>query len=1596
MPYNPVASLAALRAIAELDGAAPTDQQRHILTGWAGWGPLAPALGSNPTGAWVQVADQLEDILTGRPDWAAAAVNATDTSFYTPAWLIEAMLDALVRAGFTGGEVLEPGCGSGRFMSGHLPGARWTGIEVDPASAAIAAALHPEATIHAAPLEKVTLREGTFDAAIGNVPFSQHAPYDPEVDAPNLHTYFLLRSLMAVRPGGYVMAITSRRLFDTDRQIDALTEVAEIRSVARLASHTFEGTGAVADLLMLRRRGGPAAPGEWDDITERATTRESASLYGSSYYASAAQRARRLIVRNEAGESGHGKPAVEVNRHFEVHPDRVAGRMVATGYDRAPLRVLSDDPRTDGMAAVAAATANLPVIPARVGPVDPFAGIVLADADGRKEGSYHLEGDQVVQITDGQPTPVARPSAELRTLVGLRDLAVALLAADADAMHHTGADVNADLRTRMRTGYQAYATRFGPLNRGTLHEGAIDTETGEPKLSWRRPSMGGFRRDPDYLTVMACESYDPDSQTAAPAPVLLRPVNRAPAPVERVETPTEALAVSLGESASVDLGRIASLLGLETRAQAAHALGDLVYVDPDTDTYLPARDYLSGDVRGKLARAQAAAATDPSLHRNVTALQQVLPADFGPLNIRATIGSPWIAPHHIETFAGEVLGARPSVTYAAALGLWEVDGGWYGSPQLGLRWGTGRKDPLQLLAAALNGRSVTVWDEVWDEGKRGWRKVRNAAETLAAEDKLTAMQDRFGTWVWEDADRAAELVAEFNTRFRSHVPRVADGSGLTFPGIAEGVELWKWQRDAVERVISSERTLIAHAVGAGKTRSMVASAVTLRRLGLANKPMIVVPGHLLEQIAREATQTFPAARFLIAGREDLAGNGRRLFAARCATGDWDAIIVTMEAFGSIPVAPQAEEEWVAEQKVALAEAIRLDGNRSSRSKTAKAIAASMKKLDARLAELRHKAGDDDTVRFEHLGVDFIAVDEVHQAKRLPITTRAEGFSMGASKRATDLLLKVSILGQRRPGKPHFAGFTGTPWTNSLAESFVWQTFFQPEALRRAGIDNFDAWAAMFVRYVTAVEVAPDGSGFRLHRRPSQITNVQALMGMLRQVTDLLPASALPLDRPEATWHTRVADMTEGQAAYVAELAVRAERIRGGGVQDDNMLLVVGDGRRAALDPRLVGVPEDSTKVGVVAEQVARIYHANTARTFGSSTTPGGFQLVLCDQGTPGDKGTQTYGRLKAALVAAGVPASMVRFAHEATTDKGRDALFAACRDGSVAILLGSTSRVGFGTNIQTRMVGLHHVDAPWRPSDIEQREGRALRPGNLSGHVDIFRYVTEGTFDAYMWQTLQTKARFIHALMHADTTVDNLDDIGETVLSYGEVKALASGNPRLLEHAEAAAQVRRLRTLLAVHNQQVNTSRKDSKQADQHADSLRRQAENIETALTAISPDQQEGRSRQSERVAEMLTRPRTDSWQRPVAWWCGLAIEAQRTEPGARFAEVAVKHQYRELGLIRITYKALRHDPVTAADNALASWLAEAPEMVGRLRERASQLIEVSAQAVAAADGAVFDQAKELTAAEARLASIEHELQAEAEESTEQSANRPRVAVAA
>jgi len=1411
-------NLHVLEVLARVEAGQPLNAgQRAALEQWAGWGPMAKAFDPyERTRAWQQLGARLRELLT--PEEGAAAQQATATSFYTSPTVTTAIWRALVGLGFSGGPVLEPGCGSGLFIAAAPAGVpvAWTGVERDPVSARIAGLLHPHARIITAPLERVSLPPASFAAAVGNVPFANVTPYDPCAPKKlSLHNYFVWRAVQAVHPGGLVAVVTSRFTLDVEepRARALLAEDADLVGAVRLPSGAFRqyGTDVVTDILVLRRRASTAA-----DTT------------APWWLAADWQPALRTTV----------------NRYFLAHPEQVLGRLAPAGgaaHGQILEAIFDGDRDTDLDAALTAAVEQVVATgvhqrqtytPRRDPTVLCDDEVILTDRAGRKDGSFHLVNGIAHQVSKGRLVRVPRAGAELHALIRLRDAAVALLDAEADP--DTPDRVLAPLRATLNRRYDAYAATHGPLNRCTLVQGPPDEDTGLPTWSRRRPPMGGFRDDPDYVTVLALELYDDDTATASKAPIFHQRVNRRPQRPERARDAADAVALCLDEHGRLDIDTLARLLDLSPQEVPA-ALGDLAFHDPAEQRWVPADEYLSGDVRHKLEVARAAANQDPGRYgRQVAALVAVQPADLGPEDIKAKLGAPWVEAGDIQAFLTETVGGQVGVRHKPLTATWvvTVDRWEASSGAATAEWGTARYNAYALVQLACNGGAPVVYDEV-ERADGTTTRVRNVAETMLAEAKLERLNERFATWLWEDPERTDRLVAVYNRRYNATVLRRFDGSHLTFPGMAGWFTPYDAQRDIAYRVAATPAALCGFAVGGGKTAAMFMSAVTLRRLGLAAKPLIVCPNHLLEQTAQEGKRLFPGATILMVSSEDVGKERRKRFAARCAVGDWDAVVITQSAFTALAVHPETEAAWLATQiELYRRAAMALAEGQERPSRTVKQVAKQADRLEARQRELLDRRTDDG-VTFEQLGVDYLLVDEAHYFKRLGFPTRMEGFNVEASKRATDLALKLWWLRGRNPGGRCGALFSGTPVSNSLAELYVLLTYLMPGRLAELGIDSFDGFAGMFIEFRTEIEVAPDGGSFRLHRRPARFTNLPELRMLLGEVADIRTRQTLGLATPDADVDTVVVRAAPELRAFVATLVDRADEIRAGGVdrRTDNMLAVCNDGRKAALDLALVGIHTgDPGKVGAVVERVAAIWRQTADDRYPGkdgdpSPVPGALQVVFCDLGTPSRKrGTQVYGKIRRGLLAAGIPAYRIRWVHQAKTDAAKAALFADCRAGRVAVLLGSTDKLGVGTNIQDRCVALHHVDAPWRPADVEQREGRGLRPGNHNRRVGVIRYVTEGSFDSYMWQALERKARFIAQILTGRLTARVVEDIEGAALSYAEVKALATGQPLLLEAASVAAEIARLRNLATGHTRAQRRLQDERNRLLREADAAEEQA----------------------------------------------------------------------------------------------------------------------------------------------------------------------------
>jgi N12 class adenine-specific DNA methylase len=1385
--------------------AAPTDSEREVLMRWAGWGAV-PELFDPTVARYTARREELIALLD--PDAYSAARRSTINAHYTHPLIADAMWRVAERLSFPGGRVLEPGCGPGVFLGRARDGVSVTGVEIDPTTARIAETLHPHATICAASFADVRgLADASFDLVIGNVPFGDVVLYDQvhNKGKHSIHNHFLIKSLALLKPGGLLLALTSR--FTLDSQSDSarveMHQMADLLAAVRLpagAHRRVAGTDALTDLVVLRRRDGAHSPA-------------SAPWVNSAPV-------------QIAGEQ------VLLNCYFAEHPEHVAGTLtVGNGPYARDLTVegeISAEAVSEAILAVAdtlAPAAGAVPLPAEAS--EPVAMDELSAVDLGEQWDGHiiaLAGGGFAEVSNGKSERLAVPKnaiGEMRLLLKLRDQVGALLAEE--AAHVADAAHLEQLRGELRGSYQRYLRTYGPVNRYRTHgTGRTDPETGEPIVRRSYPrAVRLLMGDPLGPLVLSLEHFDDDTQTATEADLLRQRVLRSRETVTEASTPEDALAVCYDRLGKVDLQLIASLLGLSPE-QARLALGELVYEDPDSHVLVPAAEYLSGNVRVKLDRAREAAAIDPTFDVNVAALAAVLPVSLGADEVTAKMGAVWISDKVHQQFLAELLEDTSVVVEYGGGNIWAVKGSCMGTLAES-EWGTPRMPAPEIAAALLTQKPIVVRDRIVATD----RYVVNADETTAAQEKATAMQHRFAEWCWEDPQRASELLHEYNTRFNSLVLRdyTALGNALTLPRLADTFLAHTHQRAAVARIISEPSVGLFHQVGAGKTASIAIAAHELRRLGMTDKPAVVVPNHMLGQFAREWLQLYPMAKILAAGTDDLTKDNRRKFVARAAANSWDAIIMTRSAFERLGVSLEVESAYLERELAEIRN--NLDEQRARgahltikrlEKKVLRAEAAMQKRLDGAV---------DTGVTFEQTGIDYLFIDEAHGYKNLATVSNIPGAAIIGSKRAEDLYMKLEHLRTSNERVATFA--TATPIANSITEAHVMCRYLRPDLLEDAGIKHFDAWAATFGETVTQMEMAVTGGGnYRLNTRFARFQNIPEMLRMLHLLADVKTAEDLKLPTPplkprrdgQRRPETVVIPTPPEVKDYVQQLADRAEKVKNRVVrpEDDNMLKISTDGRKAALDMRLVadGQPiSGRCKLEVVADSIARIHHTTrniayrVPRTDVRHPTLGSLQIVFCDLSTPHPSQWNAYQEMRRLLVDRDLSASEVRFAHEAKNDTEKARLFEACRSGQVAVLIGSTEKMGVGTNIQARAIALHHVDCPWRPADIEQREGRILRQGNQhSGGVRIYRYVVEGSFDAYSWQTVERKARFIGQVMRGRFDVRAIEEIADNALSFAEVKALAAGDTLILDQANLSAELTRLQRLQrAYHNNQAALQR---------------------------------------------------------------------------------------------------------------------------------------------------------------------------------------------
>ena len=1395
-----------------------------MLARYGSWGAV-PEVFDLRKDNWAAERADLKALL-GERAYEAAAMTTINAHFTDPAYVRE-IWAGLERLGFDGGRVLEPGAGAGTFIGLAPATAAMIGVELDPTTAAIAHALYPHADIRAESFVDTKLRGQDVDAVVGNVPFSNVQLHDP-VHNPDrrhsMHNHFILKSLALTRPGGIVAVLSSSFTLDAGdpsarREMNKLADLVGAVRLPTGAHKRAAGTEVVTDLLIFRRREPNVPPRDhtWETVTARSVDGETVHI--NSYFDT---RPENILGDVHAGQGMHGSATLHITTHLDTVPSRLRQAIDGIVVDAAERGQLMT-PRVEVAAAVAA--------PRRAADEDLW------------EGSLVVDGEGFATVEDGQLAPLKvakKNTAELRQLLSLRDQVKSLLELEASTLDET-VEID-DARTKLREDYRAYANKYGPINRYSYAANGARLTPEAPRK---------MLQDPFGPPVLALELFDDEEQTAVEAAILNGRVI-APRPLrEGTDSPAEAITLSMERHGRVQLDTVAYLLGISD-TEARDRLGDLVYDDPeDSNRIIPAAEYLSGNIAERLDAARAAAEADPDRYQaNVSALEAVLPAPMLPEEIEPRIGAVWIDPATHQQFFRELLRNERLSVSSPLPGTWEVTGGTKYGVLSTETWGTEQKAAHELIKSLLNQTPIKVEREM-ENGDRTV-KVLDPEATAAATAKAEEIQERFAEWVWEDPERSTRLAAEYNRRFNSIVLRNYDQAGdyLTFPGMVEGWSPRPHQRAAVARIISEPSVGLFHQVGAGKTAEMVMGAMELKRMGLVNKPAVVVPNHMLKQFAREWLQIYPQARILAAGTADLQKDKRRLFVARAAANDWDAVVLTQTAFQSLPLSAEATEEYIHTELAAYEEALQaaqeagLEG--TSVKRIQKAIASRTEALKSQ-ADITRDAG----ITFEQTGIDYLFVDEAHMYKSLFTPTTLD-VNPNPSKKATDLHMKLGLLRQRNGDRVGTLA-TATPLANSIVEAYTTQRYLRPDLLQAAGIRTFDEWAATFATMAADVEVDVAGR-LKMKPRLAKFQNVPEMLRMWHVSADVKTQDDLNLPIPEITVRedgkrlpaTHTITPSRQLVGFFQHLAQRADAAKGQRAEKgtDNMLAIATDGRKAAVDAQLAGLPADTTgvtKADVIAENVHRIWERTQEREYINPETGepspvrGALQLVFSDYGTPTSDGSYSiYEDLRTKLVARGMDPATIRFMHEARNDREKDQLFAAARAGHVAVLIGSTEKMGMGTNVQARAVALHHVDCPWRPADVEQREGRILRQGNQNPEVELHRYVVERSFDAFMWQTVERKARFIAQVMRGSLDAREIEDVGDAAISAAETKAIATGNPLLLDQVQTNDELQKLRRLERAHNRSQSNLIRSREHAQRRAVVLARDIGRLEQAVDQV------------------------------------------------------------------------------------------------------------------------------------------------------------------
>lgn len=1392
-----------------------TSEERAVLARWSGWGAAGLAeVFDESREEYYPDREELRQLLSARE--YDAARRTTLNAHYTDPEIARTMWAMMAQLRVSAGNVLEPGSGAGVFIGTAPEGVRMTGVEVDPTTAAISQAIYPQAEIRAESFADTKVRDGVFDAVVGNVPFSRTVLHDP-VHNPgrfSMHNHFIVKSLDLLRPGGVMGVITSSYTMDAwgSAAREAMAERADLIGAVRLPNGAFQrsaGTDALTDVLFFRRREEGRAPADpsWVNVAEFSED-------------------------------------VPVNTYWVDHPQRVLGEMrIGSGPFGDRLEVAGDldtvAPQLETRLLQIAGDAQSRDLVASEPVAAPAERIVTPDLADAPYGTIVETGEaQFGTVTTGGDIAPLRVSAtnvaEMRQALALRDMAREVLSIEASTTEDS--PELAELRGRLRSTWEQYVERWGPLNRfSEVRTGRVD-EQGEDVTRRSYPQVSRLlRTDPFGALTKALENFNEGTQHASPAGLLThRIIESRPVPT-RAETAEDALALCMEQRGYVDLDRVGELLGTDAQ-NARDRLGESIFELP-TGGYEPRSGYLSGNVRVKLEEAQAAVdAGDARFAPNVEALQQVLPEPLTAGDIEAKLGAVWIPAETFTQFAQETFHDSTAEVRHITGSEWAVEGN-KRSLEATNTWGTDRMSAVTIMENLMTQASIQVTDPHPDPESNA--RVPNLEATAAAQEKAEQMAERFSAWVWEDPQRAEELVERYNRTFNSLVLRdySDEGANLRLPGLVKDFAPRSHQRAAVARMISEPAVGLFHEVGAGKTAEMAIGAMELKRLGMISKPAVVVPNHMLDQFSREWLQLYPQAQLLAADVNDLRGDKRREFVARVATNNWDAVVMTRTAFERLQLSPQHQSTFLEQELTRLRadlERVRMEEITSGSgraSTTVKQMEAKVERREEKIKTLLDSPSDPG-VTFEESGIDYLIVDELHDYKNLETGSRINDAAIQGSKRSMDLLQKIEYLRDTHGGRV-ITGATATPIANSITEMYVMQRYLRPDLLADAGIHDFDSWAATFGKVTQGMEVSvAAGDDLRMKRRFAKFQNVPELLAMFHTFADVKTAEDLQLPTPDLVEledgrrapQILAIDASAEQREFVAQLGERMEAITKGYVdpRDDNVLKISTEGRKAALDFRLIDpehVPETPPKVAVTADVVATAYHEHKDDVFldpvtgANHPTLGALQLVFCDYGTPktaraGEEAQfDVYNAMRDELIQRGVPGEKVRFIHEAKNSQQKAQLFEAARTGEIAVLMGSTSKMGVGTNVQDRVVHLVDMDAPWRPADLAQRHGRAIRQGNQNDEVRITVAITEGTFDAFMFQGVERKSRFIDQVMRGRLDVREIEDVGEVTLNYAEYKAVGSGNPLVLERSEVEQKVRKLQRLERAHDRDHTTWR---------------------------------------------------------------------------------------------------------------------------------------------------------------------------------------------